>query len=384
MDNASNASYPCGLPPDFPPSLGISPSISYVQAAISLTLGVVGFVLNVFVLFIILKFRSLHQRLMYIAVQISVVEIAYSLLVPPALFVSGIARDWLFGEVICNVLGVVNDGFAFFRFMMTLVLTLDRFISVYQPFFYRRNSKKLLVGLHVVVYVNTLLRVILPLTGVMGCYVYVSTNKICTAYSDCSTGCYYLVLVSVTSIILFGAIFPFCMYMVLFYKAYKIRRRSKGFTDSHDMDETNVTEAEMNDDCDIHQENNVAQTQINVPVPNGSVCNQTETENRFCLSKSVVDGPPKQRYRESNRKSLRVTITMFILLMSVIGCTSPAFTLYIIQFLSLHDQATFFIVIMLVGRISFNSIPVVDAIAIMRDKDFRKSTRRFFSSIKCY
>ena len=355
-----DANYTCGLPTDFPPSLDIPPAISYVQAGIALVTGIVGLLLNGFVLIIIIKYRGLHQRLMYIAIQIIVVEIVYSLLVPPAIFASGIARDWLLGDAMCNILGVVNDGFAWFRFMMTLILTLDRFVSVFLPFVYERNSKKILISSLTLVYFTTFLRVILPLKGIMSCYTYVATNKICTAYSGCSTGCYYFILVSIVIIVLLGAILPFCMYMILFYKAYKVRKIS-----------SQAVTAQRSPSC-----SSVATVQINMSTI------KAESFPRDRESSICEHDLEKPRKSISGDGNVQVTLTMFILLMSVIGCTSPAFVLYFVQFVSLHNNSAFFIVIMLLGRTSFNSIPIVDAIAIMRDKQFRRSAKMFFGTLR--
>ena len=332
MNNSSNYNYPCGLPPDFPPSFGIPPAVNYVQAAIALVTGIVGLSLNIFVLFIIIKYRSLQQRLMYIAIQISIMEITYLLLIPPAIFVSGIAREWLLGDAMCNILGIVNDGFAYFRFMMTFILTLDRFISVFSPFFYERHAKRILFSLLGLVYFTTFVRVFLPIEGVMGCYAYVGSNKICTAYSGCSLNCYYFVVVSITLIVAIGAFMPFGMYMILFCKAYRLRK---------------ATMKTVPQELPLESQEGEARVKPNV-----------------------------------RKESFHVTITMFILLMSVIGGTSPVFILYAVQFVADQKHPAFFILIMLVGRTSFNSIPVVDAIAIMRNKQFRESARKFFAIIK--
>uniref|UniRef100_A0A1X7V7H9 G-protein coupled receptors family 1 profile domain-containing protein n=1 Tax=Amphimedon queenslandica TaxID=400682 RepID=A0A1X7V7H9_AMPQE len=256
-NNSTDYSYPCGLPPDFPPSFGIPPAINYIQAGIALVTGIIGLLLNIFILFIIIKYRSLHQRLMFIAIQITIVEIAYSLLVPPAIVVSGIARDWLLGEAMCNILGIVNDGFAYFRFMMTFILTLDRFVSVFLPFFYEKHSKRIIYSLLSLVYFTTFFRVLLPVKGIMGCYIY----------------------------------------------AYRLRRATRR----------------------IVPENLSAESQ-----------------------------------RGNETKILKESF----------------------QFFTNITHGAFFAVVMLVGRTSFNSIPVVDAIAIMKDKEFREAAKKLILSIR--
>ena len=101
-----DANYTCSFPSDFLenflPSLNISPAISYVQASIALVTGIVGLLLNAFILIIIIKYRSLHQCPMFIEIQITIVEmpIHYLFLLQS---VSGIARDWLLGEAMCYI-----------------------------------------------------------------------------------------------------------------------------------------------------------------------------------------------------------------------------------------------------------------------------------------
>ena len=339
-DNYSTESnYSCGLPPDFPPSFGIPPAVSYIQAGITLVIGIIGLLLNIFILFITIKYRSLH-RTMYIAIQIVCGEITYSLLVPPAIFVSGIARDWLLGDAMCIILGAVNDGFAYFRFMMTFILTLDRFISVLFPFFYERHSKKISLILLSLVYLTTIIRALIPIEGLLGCYVYVGANKICTAYPGCSLGCYYLVVLTFILTIFCGAVLSFFMYMIIFCKAFKIRRAQRRI---------------------VPQE---------VVPPEAAPESQGESDSK----PHVKPKAPK--------KEFHVTITIFILLMSVIGCTSPAIFLYAVQSFVNPRHGAFFIVVMLVGRTSFNSIPVVDAIAILRNKEFRETVKKLIRSIR--
>ena len=43
--------------------------------------------------------------------------------------------EYQFGDFMCNIIGFIHDFFPTFRFTMTLILALDRFISVFCPFF---------------------------------------------------------------------------------------------------------------------------------------------------------------------------------------------------------------------------------------------------------
>lgn len=395
LTNSSGTVYPCDLPPDFPPSLNIHPSINYIQGAIALLTGIIGFFLNLFVFVMILKYRALHRRLMFIAVHIVTIELLYSLLVTIAIFISSVTRMWVLGDVLCNFFGIVNDGFAIFRFTMTFIQTLDRCITVFFPFFYAKHSKKILIILLFVVYLITFLRVILPITRIMSCYVYVSTNKICTAFSSCSTGCYYFVLVSIIVIICFGAILPFILYMILFTKAYLVRRKIKATAGI--VNHQGHAAGWRIKLCS--RRNAIHPSSVDVPPSGGSeayeegkACEESEAveaphhgrvDQRNAIHPSSIEAPsnqedinpdqPPQKPKVPPPPKTNVTITMFILLLSVVGCTFPAFTLYFVQVITLRRNGPFFITIMLLGRTSFNSIPVCDAIAIIRDKQFRET-----------
>lgn len=95
---------------------------------------------------------------------------------------------------------------------------------------------------------------------------------------------------------------------------------------------------------------------------------------------TILSNTPQPVEHSSVR--VRVLVTMFILLMSVIGCTLPAFSLYGIQFLYLRPEPVLLIVNMMVGRTFFNLIPIIDSLAIMRHLEFRMATRQCFRSIQ--
>lgn len=98
---------------------------------------------------------------------------------------------------------------------------------------------------------------------------------------------------------------------------------------------------------------------------------------------SIASSRELEHIQSTNRESdRRINITMLILLMSVIGCTAPAFILYGIQFLYLQPEPALFIINMLVGRTFFNLIPLADSIAIMRHREFKLVALKFFRSLR--
>ena len=501
-DNATLEVYPCDLPPVFPPSLNIPPSIDYIQAVVALVLGVTGFLLNLFILLMVSCYKILHQRIMYLALQIVIIDIIYTLTISPVSFVSGVSRAWLFGDVMCNIFGIIHDFFAMFRFTTTLVLTLDRFISVFWPFFYSRKSSHFVLTLGGVMYVVSTLRGLLPVTGIMGCYVYIPAQKTCTAYSGCSDGCFGFVAGATSIVVIFGALIPFGLYAVLFYKIRRIKRQYTpplGTSSFGDYSEKKVGDISPNpgiieakngssfdaractppvdkprldsapaafgsrlsfvpitgmecgistysipaevgsvrsdvgsndpSNCDVclqHKtgftENQSVEADETVSSDisghqkasngiSGDFFTKSQTpssQNTTCLTSNnthiastveerrhdpasalmspitipvPADGDHRLKSR-TERPNVRANVTMFILLMSVIGCTAPAFVLYTVQQFLLKPAPALFIVNMLVGRTFFNLLPVVDSFAIMRHQEFRMASNKLLGAIK--
>ena len=320
----------------------------------------------------------------------------------------------------------------------------------------------------------SLLSALLPLEGVFSCYLYVHTQKTCTAFSGCSDECFYVVVCSSLVIVLFGMIFPLLLHVVLFCKTRNIqrhfigsqeksvaiasfahtsilpatsrrqwgmvemRRLSMCFSNSGERGgdleerrgdeevgeeggrdsggeerrrwgkrERGMIEEWREEERRKREEGRVEVGEDHTEIAMGNRLNSTSSAGS--LNDSTIDNPlsrntegayptlegahathdylkgtfsgtseklpasltcasqvyssrpsttilPAVTSRKSNASevkfgssSMRTSITMFILLMSVIGCTTPAFTLYRIQFLYLTPQRVLFIVNMMVG-----------------------------------
>jgi uncharacterized membrane protein YciS (DUF1049 family) len=327
-ESPNSTVFRCGLPPFFPPALGIHDSINKIQATIAILTATVGLPLNIYLFIIILKYKSLHQRSLFLSLQIIAIEIVYHAVVPATILTSGITGTWIFGEVFCNITGMIHDAFAMFRFSMTLVLTVDRFIYIFQPFFYSKHGGKLAWLLSSCMWFLSLVRVIVPLYGVLDCYSYIPTFKTCTAFSGCSKPCEYFVAVSITFIISTGVIIPMILYAIIFIKVRQVTRQ---------------------------HENNLRQHE-----------NNSENANRA--------------FRRLQQRK-KILITVFLLMVSIAGGTAPAFTLYIISLFYRVANATIFIVNMLIGRTFFNLIPVFDAIAFTRHGDVKHKSTKLIRSM---
>ena len=97
-------------------------------------------------------------------------------LVSPSLdYINVIAFHWLFGDYMCIIVGFVTFNAITVRTILMLVLTLDRFLSVFAPFFYPRHEYKITISLSIVAWVVSLLFSIIALPGLLDCYAFSHT-----------------------------------------------------------------------------------------------------------------------------------------------------------------------------------------------------------------
>ena len=68
----------------------------------------------------------------------------------------------------------------------------------------------------------------------------------------------------------------------------------------------------------------------------------------------------------------KILVTVFFLMLSIAGGTTPVTILYVISAFHRVANSTSFILNMLVGRTLFNLIPVFDGIVFTRFEDIRK------------
>ena len=325
-------SYRCNLPPNFPPALEIPEAVNIIQACIAVLSAVISLPLNFYLFIIVIKFPVLHQRSLYLSLQIIVVEILYHLLIPASILISTIHGEWIFGQVVCNITGMIHDGFAMLRFTMTLVFTIDRFISVYKPFF--KHGASIAWILSTVMWLITLTRAILPLFGILDCYTYIPTFKTCTAFTGCSDSCEYFVGWSVGVIILTGVVLPLCLYILIFLIIRRIMRY-------HEILQESIQKGRKRE----------------------------SRENRIIRL---------YNHMQHNRKKF---VTIFILLTSIAGST-PAFTLYIASLFHKEPNQILFITNMLIGRMAFNFIPMFDSLAFIRHQDIKEVTSKLLQSLR--
>ena len=313
----------CGVPPSLPPS--VPPVVDYLYAAIVLIIAVVSIVLNGIVLIMVTKYKTLRQRSFLLSLQIVVLHLIFSSTVLiGAVVVNAIAREWLYGQSGCQFMGFILDTLASVRFLLMLVLTLDRVFTVFNPFFYAKYAARVSITMSAVVWIVSIIRGIMPLSGILDCYTYIPTFSTCTASTGCSKECevYIFTTLSVTDFL--GAVVPFFLYVILFRKARTLKRR-------HAL------------------------------------------AGRRSSQSSILQ--PSQNSLQKKRDH-RAMITFLILSIALVGLVLPAFTLYVSTLIITGPPPIALLIIQkLFGRTVFFSLAIADPIVILRNRDVREAAR---------
>lgn len=310
----------CGVPPRLPPT--IPAVVDYLYAAIVLIIAVVGIVLNGLVLILVTRYKALRQRSFLLSLQIVVLHlILSSTVLIGSVVVNAIGREWLYGRAACQFMGSVHDSLVSVRFLLMLVLTLDRVFTVFNPFFYTKYAARVSFAMSAVVWIASIVRGIVPLSGILDCYTYIPTFSTCTAVTGCSKECSIYIFTTLTVTDFLGAIVPFFLYLVLFWKAKDIKRR-------------------------------------------------LAIAGRRSSQSSIIRNSRISVKQQDNRAA----ITFLILFIALLGLTVPAFSFYVSTLIITGPPPDGLLIVQkLFGRAVFFSLAVADPIVIMRNRDVREA-----------
>ena len=326
-DNVEVSSNICVVPTGLPES--INPAVDYVQASIVLITMVLGITMNGFVVLFIGRHKRLHKMAFFLALQLIVAHLIFSAIVLPVMFVTAVLREWRLGIFMCQLLGSIHDLVITSRYLLTFVLTIDRVISVFFPFFHSRHGGKVSICNSMLAWTVSIIRSVTSLMGVLDCTKYVPTFKMCSGAPFCSDICQVHTLFFSAILALFGVVLPFILYAFLFCKVRIIK----------------------------HQLNKSVRHQQNV-----AVLSQLHTSPRS-----------KSQTRTQDQHNHRTTITFLILTIVIIGCALPPYILYTVQFiLGANSPPIVTILQIVIGRTLIYSLVAADPIIIMRNSDVRE------------
>ena len=187
-------------------SFSLSPAyidtiVKYYQMVNFLIVFFLGVFLNIFVLILLLKFKKLRTLSFALALQIVFIDLVNSLLFATDL-ISNIANQWLFGEYICVLVGLLHSLAYIIRIVLMLVFVIDRYLTIYRPFTYPKYRRKILCTLSTIAWLLVFVIAISMLPGLFDCYAYSPLVDGCNIAISCSRVCSILLIINRVVIIL--------------------------------------------------------------------------------------------------------------------------------------------------------------------------------------
>ena len=327
------------VPPERLPDT-IHPAIDYVQAVIVLITMILAFAMNGFVVYLIARNKVLHKMAFFLALQLIVPNLIFSVTVLPFMFVTAILREWHFGLVPCQVLGSIHDMVITSRYLTIFVLTIDRVIAVFYPFFHLQYGGRISIFNSTVAWILTLTRSVTSLEGVLNCTKYLPVFKMCSGAPFCSRICQVHTVMSALILIIFGVVIPFILYVILFFKAKIIRYR---FLNSIRIQD-------------------VVASPVSQSLPN------VGSEDTLTTAADGINST-----RSTDEHNHRATVTFILLTSVIIGCALPPYVLYTAQnIVGARPPPLLIILQIIVGRTFLYCLAVVDPIVILRNRDIRE------------
>ena len=202
----------------------IANPLRYTQITFYMICYPIGFLLNVFVIFIIARFKKLHNITFYLALQIIIANLANIIVYFPYSTANAFADENI-SVALCPAMGFITSFLLAARNLLMFVLVADRFCLIFLPFWYSRNRVRVVIPLSIGGWMLSLIVSLIPLIGLRECYALLRVNWVCTLGRGCDMPrcSAYSIFISVLNNI--GTFIAFLLYLALYCKAKKIQNR---------------------------------------------------------------------------------------------------------------------------------------------------------------
>ena len=147
------------------------------------------------------------------------------------MMVTTIADRWVLGVHVCVAAGVSFIVTSIIRTGIMFVFVIDRFLSVFFPFFYLRHKVKIAVSLSVFTWVFILLGRLLTIPSILDCTGFILAYNTCSALSTCHPVCSIYSTTFFVIISLPATVLPMFLYTALYFKARLFQRNTARVAD---------------------------------------------------------------------------------------------------------------------------------------------------------
>ncbi|XP_064389698.1 alpha-1A adrenergic receptor-like [Halichondria panicea] len=289
-------------------------ALVYYIALFPLSLSLTGLII-----FLIIRFKHLHQTTFVLTLQVAIIDCLYVLIIFPTAVISTIDGHWSIGLDMCNITGGVFSFTFNLRNWLMFVFVCDRFCTVFMPFRYKRHRRKVILILYSIALaisaINGGLKMIFGCFGVSR-IVWICASPVdetCPNYAFCQTHTTLFIALG----LIMGSVVPMVMYIILLIKAKRIR-------------------------------------------------------NQIMSSGTRENIEQRKRDRKAN-------ITFFTLFLSLFGVYIPPlfgfiFINLIFTPLGVRPPEALLLILFLLEQL-YSLLPVIDSIAILRNPEMRKATK---------
>ena len=288
--------------------------------------------LNAFVVYLVARYKALHNITFYLALQITIVDLVNSVTIYPTTLANLIAGRYVFTGL-CSVLGVIFAFIRTARNLFLVVLVVDRFCLIFLPFWYNRHRVKVMIPLSIAAGTISFILAIVPANGILGCYGFQRFTWSCLIGPGCTNavGCttHRTLLTTFSN----GAlIVAFLLYLVLLVKAKKLR-------------------------------------------------------NKVAISTSNDTPEDREIERRKNQREHQANITILILFTTLVGVSFPAYLFFTfgnitLNSLDIQPPPAGYTIVAVVSRSIYALIIVMDPIVIMRNQDVKQVLLQIFAKMK--
>ncbi len=307
--------------------------LRYVQALYYIINLFLGVFINLFVIVLALRFKKLQNITFLLGLQVCISDMLNGAIFLPTSATNAIADRFVFTGL-CSVFGFALFFLGHARTYLMLVLVLDRFSTVFMPFWYQQRRVRVVLPLSIGAWILAFIVALIPVKGVLDCYSVERSSWGCYP----SQGCYHqracltytwtvLTLTNICSVV------SLAMYLFLFCKAKKLRNK------------------------------------VAIPYqPNSSA-----EEERAATAQNL-------------KRERRANATFFLLYLALIGVSLPPAILLLIGWTLVSIggvtlPSSYRAVEILAGS-SFSMLIFIDPIVIMRNEDFREIIKKMLNKIK--
>ena len=211
--------------PKLPYSRAFFDAIRAVQAIFYITLISCGITLNILVIVLVARHKCLRTVSFGVVLQIVVLDLIQALSLLLMSLINLIANRWVFGDLMCAIVGFLGFMVSTVRILLMFAFVLDRFLSVFLPYLYPKHQVRVIVGLSVASWFICLVcGVVLLPPPLLNCYTLFQTNWLCHHSATCSNTCRIFLNTFVVVVIAPAIFLPILLYAVLYCKARRIRK----------------------------------------------------------------------------------------------------------------------------------------------------------------